>query len=250
MPSKDTPSLICCTLFPLYPNDNAVGHIIRDIETSLAFFYSANRSTITMVSSAISQEGKTFVAASLAWAMSTREGQRTLVIDADMRRPRLHQLFQCQDPGPGLSTVLADKRIRLSHVIRHSRIPGLCYLSAGPVPEDALALLRTQRFRNVVASLAKYFSNIVIDSPPVLCVPDYMPLCHVSRNVVLVVRQGETLQEEVRKSASSIRSVPGTNIMGLILNRAQLSHGRYSSASSARSPYRYSYYKRYYSRAS
>lgn len=237
-------------LFPLYPNDNAVAHIIRDIETSLAFLYTGENANITLVSSAISQEGKTLVAASLAWAMSTREGQRTLVIDADMRRPRLHQLFQCNEPGPGLSTILSDKKIRLSHVIRHSRIPGLCYLSAGPVPDDALALLRTQRFAQVIASLAKYFNNIVIDSPPVLCVPDYMPLCHVARRVVMVVRQGQTLREEVRKSASLMRSVPGTKIIGVLLNRAPLSHGRYSSSRSARSPYRYSYYERYYSRAS
>lgn len=237
-------------LCPAFGSDSPIGHIIRDIETSLFFLQPSDQSKYLLVASAISREGKTFMAASLAWAISAREGQRTLVIDADMRRPRLHELFGRTDPGLGLSSVLSEKDVKLSQVIRRSRIPGLYYLTSGPVPKDPLALLRSRRFRQVLGTAAVYFNNIVIDSPPVLSVPDYMPLCDAVKRVVMIVRQGQTLQEEVRKSVALMRNIPGATIVGVVLNRTALSPGRYSSSGDYRSPYRYSYYERSYCRGS
>jgi polysaccharide biosynthesis transport protein len=237
-------------LYPADPSRNAVTHIIREIEAALFFLQSGEQPRITMVSSAVSQEGKTFFATSLACAMSSREGQKTLVIDADMRRPRLHEVFGHKDTGPGLSTVLTDRNTNLSRVIRRSQMPGLYYLTAGPIPADPLVLLRSHRFRQVLCTLARYFHNIVIDSPPVLSVPDYMPLCHLVKRVILVVKQGETLREEVRKSAGLIRSVPGTSILGVVLNRAEMSSGRYSSSACRHSRHHYRYRERYYRKVS
>ena len=224
---------------------NAVMHSIREIETSLFFLHCGDQPRMTMVSSAIAQEGKTFFATSLSYAMSTREGQKTLVVDADMRSPRVHQVFGHEDAGAGLSTVLTDRNIKLSQVIRRSQVPGLWYLTAGPVPADSLALLRSQRFRQILCKLEENFDNIVIDSPPVLSVPDYMPLCHLVKAVILVARQGKTLREEVRKCAGLIRSVPNASILGVVLNRVGTSPSRYRSSLYGHSRYHYRYFERY-----
>jgi polysaccharide biosynthesis transport protein len=236
----------CLKLFQPGPSGNTVTNLMRDIETALFFTHSEDQCKVILVSSAISQEGKTFVSAGLSCAIGSREGQKTLVVDADMRRPRLHEVFGHEGPGPGLSTVLTDRNIRLSQVIRRSPIPALRYLTAGPAPADPLSLLRSVRFRQILRTLEKYFDNIVIDSPPVLSVPDYMPLCHLCKRVILVVRQGETLREEVRKSAELIRSVPGALILGVVLNRAEISAGRYSSSESLHSRHHYRYRDGYY----
>ncbi len=238
---------------PLFFKDasgNPVSHIIKDIEASLYFSASEALSRVTLVSSAIAGEGKTFLAASLACAMSSRESQKTLVLDADMRRPALHKVFGHEAPGAGLSTVLTDRNTVLSRIIRRSQVPGLFYLTAGPVPEDPLALLRSKRFLKVLCALEKYFDNIVIDSPPVLSVPDYMPLCHVVKKVILVVKQGKTLREEVRECAKLIRCVTGTRIFGVILNRAQTTAGRFRSGERHHSQYHCRYEDRYQEKVS
>jgi polysaccharide biosynthesis transport protein len=237
-------------LFEEHSTMKQVSHIMRDIETSLYFFPDREHAKTTMVSSAVACEGKTFLATSLACAMSLREGQRTIILDSDMRRPTLHKVFGHDAPGPGLSTALADRDAVLSRIIHRSRVPHLFYLTAGPVPEDPLALLRSKRFPQLLATLERYFDNIVIDTPPVLSVPDYMPLCHVVKQVILVVDQRKTLREEVRKCAESIRCVSGIHILGVILNRAQSSASRYTSATYRRSRYHYRYQERYYGRAS
>ena len=85
--------------------------------------------------------------------MSAREGQKTLVIDADMRRPSLAKVFGHEEPGMGLSTVLAEAKTKFSDVIRRSPYEGLFYLTAGPVPADPLALLRSSRFTGLLRRL-------------------------------------------------------------------------------------------------
>ena len=220
---------------------NPATHAIRGIESAIYFLQANGRLKSAVISSAISQEGKTFLSLSLGIAMSFREEERTLVVDADMREPRLHTMFGLSEPGAGLSTVLSDGTIKLSKVIRPSSRPGLFYMTSGAVPPDPLVLLRSSRFRELFGRLEKHFDNILIDSPPVLACPDYMPLCNLAKGVILVVGQGRTLNDEVRETMRLIRSVPDARLLGVVLNRAQPYGGRYGSAGCRRSRYYYRY---------
>src|SRR4029453_3994156 len=97
-------------------------------------------------------------------------GQRVLLIDADMRRPRVHDVFGRRQE-PGLSNVMGGNA-KASQSAQKTGVPGLWVMGAGPLPPNPAELLGSQRFRDFVASLKEHFDLILIDSPPVMAVTD------------------------------------------------------------------------------
>ena len=214
---------------------------IRSIRTNLLFMSPERKLESMVVTSAIPQEGKTTTAISLAITMA-QSGSRTLLVDTDMRRPRLHRSFGLKNEMGITSTIVGDKTI--DEVIQSSGIEDLDLLVCGPVPPNPAELLHTNRFVEIVEELKRKYDRVIFDSPPVGAVTDPVILSTLVDGTVLVVKSGKTTRVLGRQAMRSLRDA-NVNVLGAILNDVAVSNKKYGYYYSKY--YRYgTYYGRYY----
>jgi len=201
----------------------------RSLRTNILFSGADRKLKTLAVSSASPREGKTTSVIYLGTTMA-QSGQRVLLIDTDMRRPRLHASTGVPR-GHGLSNlILGDQTYE--DVIKTTQVPNLFVLPCGPLPPNPAELLMTKRFEVVLEELANRFDRVILDSPPLQAVTDAVVLSKLVDGTILVVRSGKTLRDEIRRSARLIRDVNGS-IFGVIVNEFDASD---------RNGYHYSYY--------
>ncbi len=177
-----------------------VAESCRALRTNI-LFSSADRSLKTLiVSSANQREGKTTSVIYLGTTMA-QSGQKVLLIDTDMRRPRLHESTGVPRNFGLSNLILGDKTYE--DVIKTTEIPNLFVVPCGPLPPNPAELLMTNRFKVVLAELASRFDRIILDSPPVQAVTDAVVLSKLVDGVILVVRADKTLREDVKRSAKA-----------------------------------------------
>jgi capsular exopolysaccharide synthesis family protein len=178
------------------------------------------------ITSAISGEGKTFVASNLAHAFARQGSRRVLLIDADLRNPGIHLPIGAP-LAPGLSDFLrAD--VQAPKILQHGLDGSLYLISAGNIANNPGELLSNGRFKILLDRLAPLFDWIIIDSPPCLPVADASLISAVADGVLLVVRAGSTPGELSQKARQELH---GRNIVGVILNAAEEAdsyYGQYS----------------------
>jgi len=209
----------------MYVHDHPASHVAeccRVLRTNVMFSAATGGSTdhhlkTMVVCSANAQEGKTTTVMFLGTTMA-QSGQRVLIVDTDMRRPRLH-ISTNVAREPGLSTLLLGSD-NYDEVIKPTEIPNLFVLPCGPLPPNPAELLMTKRFEVVLEELGKHFTKVILDSPPLQPVTDGIVLAKRSEGVILVVRSGRTIRDELKRSAKMIRSVHGT-IFGVVINDRQ-----------------------------
>lgn len=214
---------------------------IKTIRTSVLFSSAEEGLRTVVVTSAAPGEGKSIVATNLAMALA-QAGQRVALIDADMRRPRVHEIFDA--PGePGLSNVLTGNA-KTAESIRKTGVPGLWLLTAGHIPPNPAELLGSRRWLEFVASLEDHFDWAIIDTPPVLAVSDASVVANRSTGVVFVVNSDKTSRQSARQA---IEQLDGANahVIGSVLNRVDIIKHPYYYASYYRKDY-----ARYYSKPS
>lgn len=192
----------------------------RGVRTSIAFVRGSSPAKTLMVTSPSSSEGKSATAINLALSFC-QSGKRVLLIDADMRRPRLHQVFETPLPheARGLATVLAGKAT-LDDAIAHlpDEAPeNLWLLPCGSVPEHPAELLENGSVRRLLAELGARFEVIVIDTPPVLPVSDPLILAPQVDGVVIVSRCEQTTRGELQRTMSALLQADA-NVLGVVLN--------------------------------
>jgi capsular exopolysaccharide synthesis family protein len=206
-----------------------VAECCRSLRTNILFSAADRQIKTIVVSSANPQEGKTTTVIYLGTTMA-QSGQRVLLIDTDMRRPRLHASLGVPRQT-GLSNLIVGD-LDYNAVIKTTDIPNLFVLPCGPLPPNPAELLMSHRFEAVLAELAKRFDRIILDSPPLQVVTDAVVLSKQADGVILVVRADKTLRDDIRRSARQIRGVGGT-IFGVIVNAIE---------HDGRGRYYYSYY--------
>jgi capsular exopolysaccharide synthesis family protein len=201
----------------MYVHENpksSIAECCRSLRTNILFSAADRELKTIVVCSANQREGKTTSVIYLGTTMA-QSGQRTLLIDSDMRRPRLHKSTNVA-LTPGLSNLLIGEA-DYDSLIKPTQVDGLFILPCGPTPPNPAELLLTKRFETVLGELAKRFDRIILDSPPIQPVTDAIVLSKRVDGVVLVVRASKTLREELRRSAKMIRDVGGT-IVGVVVN--------------------------------
>jgi len=196
----------------------------RSIRTNI-LFSSADRpmKTIT-VSSPRPREGKTTSTIYMGTIMA-QSGHRVLLVDTDLRRPRLHKSLGVSKNRGLTNLILGDASI--DDVIKSTDIPNLFVLPCGPQPPNPAELLLTNRFKQVLAELEERFDRILLDSPPVLAVTDAVVLARLSSGVMLIAQAGKTQLDDVAHSARQFRDVDAP-ILGVILNDMDITDRRYS----------------------
>ena len=155
-------------------------------------------------------------------------GQQVLLIDADMRRPRMHELFDLQQE-PGLSNLLVGKAVGQEIGMHQSSVEGLYMLPAGHTPPNPSELLGSKRFKDLVTALQRRFDWIIIDSPPVMAVTDACLLAHDATGVLFVVGCEMTNRDTASVALDQLESAQA-KFVGAVLNRVELRrHGYYYS---------------------
>jgi len=216
---------------------SAVAECCRAIRTNLLFTSPDNPARKLLITSAGSQEGKTTTAVNLAIVMA-QSGLRVLLVDTDMRRPRLHKAFGIPATQDGLSRAIVGEAPVLEQV-RETGIPNLLLLPCGATPPNPAELLHAERFKRIVAELADAFDRVIFDSPPLGPVTDAAILARMTDGTIVVAKFGETSKDGLRRARRQLVD-GGVNVLGCILNDLDLSRGRQYGYDAGRYGYYYS----------
>ncbi len=215
----------------------AFAEAMRAIRTAVVFSSAADGSRTVVVTSTAPSEGKTLVSTNLASALGQAE-QRTLVIDGDMRRPRVHDVFGCAQE-PGLSNVLVGTA-QLRTAIRQTSNPHLSVMPAGHIPPNPAELLGSAKYRRLLEELGQDYDWIVIDAPPVMAVTDAAVVSNGASGVVFVIGAEMTPRRTAQTAIEQLTSARA-KIIGAVLNRANVRRHSYYYAPYHRKDYTQAY---------
>jgi polysaccharide biosynthesis transport protein len=210
---------------PLVSNGASPNFIeaIKTVRTNVLFSSAEEGLKSLVVTSAGPGEGKSIVAANLALSLA-QAGQRVLLIDADMRRPRVHEIFDMPQE-PGLSNVLTANA-RVTETIRKSDTHGLWILSSGHIPPNPAELIGSRRYLDLIASLEDHFDWAIIDTPPVLAVADSTIAANEASGVLFVVGADKTSRQAARVAIEQLSAAKG-HLIGAVLNNAAITKHPY-----------------------
>ena len=211
----------------------------RALRTALLLSQAGRPPQVILVTSALPREGKTTAAANLAVTLA-QLGDRTLLIDADLRKPGIGRLLNMNGGKyAGLSSYLAGVSSLDLVTVQHPSVPNLSAIPTGPLPPNPADLLSSHRLADAIAQLRAKFKFIVIDSPPVMAATDAVILSVQADGVLLVVRSGETPKEAFTRTRDLLVSVK-CRLLGVVLNAVN-SHAPDYYYSYRYYPYSYGY---------
>lgn len=218
-----------------------VAESYRHLRTSLLLSSAGQPPKTILVTSSQPSEGKTTTAINTA-VMLAQTGAEVLIIDCDLRRPRLHAHFEISNSS-GLTNWLSGERDIDKLVQTYEKLPNLKLLTSGPVPPNPAELLGSDEMRKLLGVLSERFAHIIIDSPPAISFTDASILSTMVDGVVLIVHGGKSSRAVVRRAKQQLLDV-GAHIFGVVLNNVKLeSQQDYYYAGY----YGYGYYSSYYS---
>ncbi len=212
-------------LYVAYHPRSTVAEACRAIRTNLTFASADRKLKTLLLTSSLPREGKTLCCVSLGTVLA-KSGAKTLVIDCDLRRPRIARAFGLSSTV-GLTSVLVGEA-SLDEAIRSSDVENLSVLPAGPTPPNPAELLNGQHFRQLLTEVGNRFDRVLIDSPPAVPVTDPAILSTLVDGVVLIVRHAQTPKEAATRAAQHVRDVGG-RIVGVVLNAIDVSGKSYRS---------------------
>jgi capsular exopolysaccharide synthesis family protein len=192
----------------------------RAVLTSILFAPNSENCKVIAVTSPNPQDGKSTVVSNLAIALAEM-GRKVLLVDADLRKPKLHVVFNMENTW-GLGDILEDKaeveNYPRAAFVRETSIPGLCLLPSGPPLRSIASNIHSERFKEVLARLRREFEYVFVDTPPVLLVPDARVIGQRSDGVILVLRSAQTLHLDALSVVRRLKE-DGTQLLGTILNQ-------------------------------
>jgi len=198
----------------------------KHLRTSILLSTAGRPPRTLLVTSSVPAEGKTTTAVNTAIVLA-QTGASVLLIDADLRRPRLHQLFGLGNTA-GLSAILSSENTaaEILSKIEQCDVSNLYLLCSGAIPPNPAELLGSTQMKHLLNVVSEKFSYIVIDSPPISSFTDGVLVSALVEGVILVVHGGKTSQQVVRRTRQMLFEI-GAKIIGVVLNRADLRSGDY-----------------------
>lgn len=200
-------------------SETAASECLRAVRTNVLFQRTRRPLKRILVTSASPRDGKTTLCSNLAATMALA-GNRVLLVDTDMRRPRVHKSFGLENQV-GVADVLAGAAT-VSEAVQGTHISGLHVLSCGTLPSNPAEMLSGNAFRNLLERLEADFDFVLLDSPPVLAVTDASILSQYSDGVILVIRIGKTERRNFGDALRALGSVHAS-ILGVVCNGVDLS---------------------------
>ena len=193
----------------------------RQLRTSILLSTAGHAPKSLLITSSLPAEGKTTTAINTAISLA-QTGAKVLIIDADMRRPRLHSVFGISN-AQGLSTLLSsDLTIEKMHEsVQTDAATKLYLLPSGPIPPNPAELLGSEQMSNLLKLLQTNFTHVVVDSPPIASFTDGVLIASMVDGVLLVVHAGKSSRQIVRRSRQLLQDI-GAKIFGVVLNNVNL----------------------------
>jgi non-specific protein-tyrosine kinase len=206
-----------------------VSEAYRTLRTNLDFSSLDKPIKTMLVTSAGPEEGKSTVLANLA-VTTAQAGRRVILVDCDLRRPTLHNIFNLKNDA-GLTTMVVDDAAMESPPLRDTGVEGLQLVSSGPLPPNPSELLGSRRMEEIIAALLERADVVLFDAPPVVAVTDAAVLATKVDGVLLVVNAGGTKRDYARTAKARLEKV-NANLLGAVLNnvRFDVSLHRYYTA--------------------
>jgi capsular exopolysaccharide synthesis family protein len=195
----------------------------RTVRTSILLSHAENPPKVIVFTSAMSQEGKTTTVANMAASFAQLD-QRVLIIDADLRKPRLHKIFEVENTA-GLSGFLTGKHFIRNAIIK-TNIDNIWILPSGLIPPNPAELLNSKKMTEMISVVKKGYDVILIDTPPVLAVIDPVVVSTLADSTVLVVKSGKTTYKMLSKAIEEMNR-SNTHIIGVLFNELNVGRGDY-----------------------
>ena len=215
---------------------SSLSEAYRQLRTSILLSTAGHAPKSLLVTSSLPSEGKTTTAVNTAISLA-QTGAKVLIIDADMRRPRLHNIFSVGN-AEGLSSVLSSGMSEedVLSIISYDDATKLHVLPSGPIPPNPAELIGSDQMRLLLKGMENHFTHVVVDSPPIASFTDGVLIGSVVDGVLLVVHSGKSSRQVVKRARQFLQEV-GAKIFGVVLNNANL-----------RAQDDYYYYQSYYYR--
>ncbi len=215
---------------------SSLSEAFRQLRTSILLSTAGHAPKSLLITSSLPAEGKTTTAINTAISLA-QTGSKVLIIDADMRRPRLHSVFNISN-AEGLSNILSSELTEneIMDTIQYDESAKLHMLPSGPVPPNPAELIGSDQMSKLLKLFEDKFTHVVVDSPPIASFTDGVLVASMVDGVILVVHAGKSSRQVVRRSKQLLNDI-GSKIFGVVLNNANL-----------RSQDNYYYYQSYYHR--
>ncbi len=202
---------------------STISEAYRGVRTALTLSSRGPVQKVLLLTSAGPREGKTTTAINLATVLAYA-GARTLVVDGDLRKPRVHKSFGVPNTR-GVTNLVVGHDDPLEYCI-HSEVEGVDVLPSGPIPPNPSELLGRPRMREILTRLRTHYDHVILDTPPIGAVTDAVVLATMVDGVILVVHAGKTRRGIVSRGLEQLRYINAT-VVGVILNNLRLGRGRY-----------------------
>lgn len=194
---------------------SAASEAYRTLRTNIQFVTLDNPIKSILIVGAHQGCGKTTTAINLGLTLA-QAGSAVLLIDADLRRPRLHNIFNCKNFS-GLTTMLIEKDLNLPSIVHKTQFSNLNILPSGPVPPNPAELLASHKMQTLLKELQNIYDYVVFDSPPMLSVADASILSRLSDATLLVIGYAETTRDEAIKVHQQLQMAKA-NLIGAVIN--------------------------------
>lgn len=221
----------------MHPRSSAA-ESFRTLRAAIMLAARADKMRVFGVTSSIPSEGKSLCASNFA-IVTAQAGLRTVLVDADLRRPSVHKAFQIHAPV-GLALYLQGEVTKLDDIVHKSDVPNLDVIACGPLPQNPSELLERQEMERLLAELRQRYDRVIIDCPPISAVSDPLVMGAKSDGIIYVMKFKKIRREHARRSVQRIQDA-GIQIVGVVLNDIDFE---------GRDSYYYSYYyyqNQYYS---
>ncbi len=214
---SDTNSPIDPSLVTFHSPSSRITEEYRILRTNIQQLINKTEHVSLIITSAVGEEGKSITSSNLAIAMAY-DSKETLLVDTDMRKPHIHQLFDIP-LGPGFADLLKGEGV-LDSMLKESTIPHLTILPAGNIPPNPAELLSSSRGAEIIALLKSQFEIVIFDSPPLIYFTDAAVLGGYIDGVILIIQSWKTQRQLINHAISLLKSVH-TNILGFVLTKSE-----------------------------
>jgi non-specific protein-tyrosine kinase len=211
-----------------------VAEAFRSLRTNIQFAGVDRPLHTLLITSPGPQDGKSTVAANLA-AIMAQGGKRVLLLDADLRRPRVHKMAGLTNEV-GLTSLFVRTPLNLDGAVRPTTVEGLSVVTSGGLPPNPAELLGSERMQQVLALLSQQADMVVVDTPPAAAVTDPSVLAAHCDGVLLILEPGKTPRGAAALAVENLRRA-GARVIGVVFNNVPLNRAGYYGAYS----YQYSY---------
>jgi non-specific protein-tyrosine kinase len=195
-----------------------ISEAYRTLRTNLEFTSLDKPIRSMVVTSAAPEEGKSTTLANLAVTIA-QAGKKVILVDCDLRRPALHQIFDARN-APGLTDMMRDDALKQTPPLQETGVANLQLLASGTIPPNPAELLASRKMNDVIAALQQQADMVLFDAPPVIAVTDAAVLASKVDAVLLVISAGKTKREHAKKAKALLDKV-NARLIGTVLNNVK-----------------------------